>query len=45
MSDATPESSPSTQGPVIDSSIDTGGDSVEASVEEVEAEVALTEGP
>jgi molecular chaperone GrpE len=47
MSDATPESSPSTPGPVIDSSIDPAGDSgsdpVEASVEEVEAEVALTE--
>ena len=49
MSDATPESSPSTPGPVIDSSsnptVDSGDDSAEAPVEEAEAEaeVALTD--
>jgi molecular chaperone GrpE len=47
MSDATPESSPSTPGPVIDSStdspVDSGSDPAEASVEGAEAEVALTE--
>ncbi len=47
MSDATPESSPSTPGPVIDSStdttIDSTGDSAEVSVEEAAAEAVLSD--
>ncbi len=47
MSDATPESSPSTPGPVIDSSTDTTsdstGDSAEASLEEAAAEAVLSD--